>query len=150
MNCQWCGRPLNDDFGYSETGETICSSYSIYNRVYSACKARSHRLRQKIAKQELKAAVANPDASQGQSALIEALQIIITQNDELIALQRQNQGTVKVTAKTTITEKTFEAPSFDDIDLDLLDVKGATGGNANETFTNRLLSIVDTKEKRVQ
>lgn len=73
--------------------------------------------------------------------LTEALQVIISQNDELIALQRQNQGTVKVVEKTTITEKTFEAPGFDDLDLDLLEVKKDTSTNSVQNFIDSMNNI---------
>lgn len=135
MFCHWCGRELSEDHGYSESGMPICSSFSTApNKAYNACKARKHRRNTK------KTPVANPSASQ--DALIEALQIIISQNDELIALQRQQANAPKpqlVTETKVISTTTFDVPDFED-DFDI-EIKQDKSTKSADNLRNTLMAM---------
>lgn len=149
MFCFWCNRLLDETHGYSENQEPICASYSNPpSQIYNACKSRKNRLEAKKRKQAIEDAQ-NQDktsseassASQGQSMLVEALQILISQNDRLIELAEQQLNAPKpqiVTNTKVISTTTFEAP--EDMDFDI-EIKQDTSTTSSKTFLDQMKAM---------
>lgn len=154
MFCFWCNRLLDETHGYSENQEPICASYSNPpSQIYNACKSRKNRLEAKKRKQAIEDAQ-NQDKTSSEASshavdrLTEALQIIITQNDELIALQRQQLNAPKpqiVTNTKVISTTTFEAPSNldDDAIWGDVEIKKTTDVSSADRFRKQMLAMAN-------
>lgn len=138
--CAWCRLELDSNHGYSRDHEPICCSYSNPpSRAYSRCKSRKNRLASKKGSSEASTSAV------GHSSLIEALQIIINQNDELIALQKQalsqpRQLVKEETIKTIHTTKEFSTPDFGEDDMDI-EIKRDSSTSSVQNFLDSMNNI---------
>lgn len=144
MQCAWCNRLLSKTHGYSENQEPICAVYGT--KEYNACKARKHRLEAKRArtsdigeKREIEA------SGVAVGHLMEGIQVMISQLDELISLQRQQLAQPKqvVTETKVISTTTFEAPTFEDDLMADIEITKTKDVSSADRFRKQMMAMAN-------